>query len=506
MLLTKIKRPIKRVAASHKVLLSVSFLCALTACSTSTSENNQPLADVPLKQPNVLLIMVDDLRTAIGAMGDERAITPNIDKLASEGAMFTRAYANIPVCGASRASMMTSIYPHKTRFVDYLANAEREVPNAVTLGQFFKQAGYHTISNGKVFHARSDSNQKSWSEPAWEPEVKGSVWYSDDSKPYFKATKRFGNRGPWVESADQPDEVYYDAQVKLKAVSDLQRLAKSDKPFFLATGFRRPHLPFNAPKKYFDLYEDTDFSPSALRDRPVGAPDMLKGSGEIHVYHFKDIEYNSDAFHRESLLGYYAAVSFIDQQVGDILATLDELELRDNTIVVFASDHGFHLGEYNFWGKHNMLNTALHIPFIVDAPNKTPGIASEALVSLVDVFPSLIELAGLPANDGIRKQLVGKSFAPLLDAPVTSEVSAAHQEFIYSRFKQGDSLVGQQLIYTEYEDDKGQQAAMLFDLSVDPDETMNVIDQGQYQPAVQHMSAQLKQIKQQAKAAKWGNQ
>ncbi|MDU0352525.1 sulfatase [Paraglaciecola aquimarina] len=442
------------------------------------------------QKPNVLLIMVDDYRVAMGAMGDKRAITPNLDKLAAQGMLFTRAYANVPVCGASRASMMTSVYPHKTRFIDYLANAEREVPEATTMGELFKNEGYYTISNGKVFHSRKDSDEKSWTEPAWEPKTKGPAYFSDDSKNYVKPSARFGDKGPWYESAEQADEVYYDGQVKQKTVSDLKRLAKLKKPFFLAAGFRRPHLPFNAPQKYFDLYKNTDFQPSPIREKPQNAPESLKGSGEIHVYHFKNKEYNSDEFHRLSLLGYYAAVSFIDQQVGDLLSTLDELSLRDNTIVVLTSDHGFNLGEHNFWGKHNMLNKALHIPLIIDAPKHKAGGTTDALVTLVDIFPTMIELAGLNTSAKLDQQIVGKSMAPLLKDP-----KADHTPFVYSRFKQGDTLISKHLIYTEYVSDTGKEESMLYDLQRDPEETFNVVSDPNYRKDVVRFSDQLKQIK-----------
>jgi arylsulfatase A-like enzyme len=475
----------------NAALAALCLTVALSSCSLSSDVKS---ADPqPSQSPNVLLIMVDDYRIAMGAMGDDRAITPNLDKLAAEGTLFTRAYANVPVCGASRASMMTSVYPHKDRFIDYLANAEREVPEAMTLGQLFKNSGYYTVSNGKVFHSRKDSDEESWSEPAWEPKAKGPAYFSEDSKKYVKPTKRFGNKGPWYEAAEQPDEVYYDGQVKQKTVSDLTRLAKQDQPFFVAAGFRRPHLPFNAPQKYFDLYKDTDFQPSHLRDKPINAPESLKGSGEIHVYHFKNKPYNSDEFHRLSLLGYYAAVSFIDQQVGDLLATLDELGVRDNTIVVLASDHGFNLGEHNFWGKHNMLNKALQIPLIIDAPNTQSAQKTDALVSLVDIFPTLVELAGLDAPAVLEQQLVGKSMAPLLSNP-----DAEHKAYVYSRFKQGDTLISHDLIYTEYLTELGQQEAMLFNLTLDPEETINVVAEPQYRADIQRMSAQLAKITQQS--------
>ncbi len=457
---------------------------ALTSCQTAdTSSAVQAEAQKP---NNVLLILVDDYRTAMGAMGDPHAITPNIDALASQGMLFHRAYANVPVCGASRASLMTSVYPHKARFVDFLANAEREVPGAATLPSIFKAAGYHTVSNGKVFHDPRDSDEESWSEPAWEPDVPGPAYFAKESENYVKSSERFGDRGPWYEGAEQPDEVYYDGQVKAKTVADLERLAARDEPFFLAAGFRRPHLPFNAPQKYFDLYDGTDFQPSAQRDPPAGAPEVLRGSGEIHLYHFKEEAYNSDEFHRQSLLGYYAAVSFIDQQVGEIVAKLDALGLREDTIIVLTSDHGFHLGEFNFWGKHNTLTNALHIPLIIDAPGSQAGIASNALVSLVDMFPTMLDLAGLKADAALQSQMVGKSFAPVLSSP-----NSQHKDYIYTRFKQADTIVSDDMIYTQYRSSDGEEASMLFDLRNDPGETTNLAADPAHQADVARLSQRL---------------
>ena len=388
---------------------------------------------------------------------------------------------------------MTSIYPNKDRFIDYLANAEREVPKAETLPSVFKDAGYYTVSNGKVFHDPKDSDEQSWTEAAWEPKAKGPAFYAEESKQYIKRSERFGDRGPWYEGADKADEVYYDGQVKEKSVADLKRLAEQENPFFLAVGFRRPHLPFNAPQKYFDLYKDTNFQPSALRDKPANAPDGLKGSGEIHLYHFKGETYNSDDFHRQSLLGYYAAVSFIDQQIGDIISTLDDLGLRDNTIIVLTSDHGFHLGEYNFWGKHNTLTNALHIPLIIDVPKTQPATVPNALVSLVDIFPTLLDLADIKMTEILESQIVGKSFAPLFDNP-----NGIHKDYLYARFKKADTVISRDMIYTQYQSDYTQYQsdnditeAMLYDLQRDPNETVNRAAHPSYQTEVSLLSEKL---------------
>lgn len=466
--------------------IMLAALASLLLQSCHQAAPTEAINSNAYKPPNVLFILIDDYRTAMGAMGDPYAITPHLDALASQGVLFNRAYANVPVCGASRASLMTSIYPNKDRFINYLANAEREVPGATTLPSAFKEAGYYTVSNGKVFHDPKDSDEESWSESAWEPEAKGPAFFAEESKQYIKRSERFGDRGPWYEGADKPDDIYYDGQVKKKALADLEQLAQRDEPFFLAVGFRRPHLPFNAPQKYFDLYKETDFQPSAFRNKPTDSPAGLKGSGEIHLYHFKNETYNSDEFHRQSLRGYYAAVSFIDQQVGDIISRLDSLGLRENTIIVLTSDHGFHLGEYNFWGKHNTLTNALQIPLIIDAPNTPPATAPNALVSLVDLFPTLLDLAELEISEKLQKQMVGKSLASVLKAP-----NSNHKDYVYSRFKQADAIISRDMIYTQYQPINGVSDTMLYDLRNEPNETTNIVTDPDYQDDVAILSERL---------------
>lgn len=466
----------KSINLAPIIVLSVIWLCSLSHAEQL--------------QSNVLLLMIDDLRPAIGAYGDERAITPNIDTLAEQGVLFKRAYTNVPVCGASRASMMTSIQPTPTRFVNYFATAEKDAPNAISIPQAFKQAGYHTISNGKIFHNSKDLNKESWTELAWNPNIKHATPLNPDSMKYSKPHKKFDARGPWYEIADAEDEAYFDGQVKNKTISDLQRMAKSGTPFFIASGFIRPHLPFYAPKKYYDLYDPDIFQPSYLRKPPYDAPKSLSGSKEIRTWHLKNEIFNSDAFHKKTLLAYYASVSYVDQLVGDILKSLKDLNLHNNTIVVLVSDHGFNLGEHNFWGKHNLLNTALNIPMIIKSPNSAKGELSHALVDLLDLFPTLLDLSNIEVEETLTKQIQGKSFAHLLSKP-----NAEHKPYVYSRYRIGDSIITQNLLYTEYTKKNKPREYMLFDLKNDPNETVNVVNHKAYENDVTFLRAQLTRIR-----------
>ena len=291
-------------------------------------------------------------------------------------------YCQVPVCGASRASLMTGILPTARRFRSYKTRADQDVPNATSLPQTLKDAGYTTISNGKIFHHRGDCDERSWSEPAWRPEI--DHLHSHDPETARRLSKR--KRGRIYESPDVPDDAYLDGHVAQKTIHDLRRLKQAGKPFFLACGFIRPHMPFYAPKKYWDLYERDKIEIADNRYRPKGAPKELRGSGEYASYHRADFKVNSDAWHRMMRHGYLACTSYVDKLTGDILAELERLGLADNTIVVIWGDHGWHLGEHNFWGKHNTMHLSTRVPLIVKVPGKEggsfrPSVRSPALPS-----------------------------------------------------------------------------------------------------------------------------
>lgn len=436
-------------------------------------------------KPNILTIIVDDLRPVLGSYGHEVVVSPHIDSLANAGMTFTRAYANIPVCGASRASFMTSIRATSKRFVNFMSKAETDAPGAKSIPQVFKENGYYTISNGKVFHHRDDLNEQSWSEPAWRPRVGMQTSYNPESKKYRKQWKNGKDVfGPWYESANVDDDAYFDGLVAKKTIHDLQKLKKLNKPFFLAAGFFRPHLPFYAPKKYYDLYDPKQIKLAQYRQRPKNAPVSLRGSVEITMYHFKDIVYNSDEFHLKSLHAYYASVSYIDKLIGDIIAELERLKLRENTIIVLWSDHGWNLGEHNFWGKHNMMQHALRVPLIIDAPGYKNNIASSAVVELVDLFPTLAELAMLPLGDKTKQQLHGKSLVPLL-----SQTKQKIKDYVYARFRNGETIISDRYTFTEYQTKDGIEY-MLYDLSKDPEENNNIY----VDPESKRISTELKMI------------
>jgi arylsulfatase A-like enzyme len=419
-------------------------------------------------RPNVLFIAIDDLRPELGCYGSKHIKSPHIDAFARRGIVFDRAYCQTPVCGPSRASLLTGIRPDKRTC--NIWNADKFAPNAVTLPQAFRQAGYHTISNSKIFHGPQQAARRSWSETP--------TGHDNHMDTFDPASKKFfkGKRGPFFEAPDVPDEKYVDGQTCVKSLKDLRRLAKMDKPFFLGVGFIRPHLPFYAPRKYWDMYKQKDIAIAENRFKPKKAPASLRGSREVHSYHDRDIKYNSLEFHRIARHGYYACVSYVDALVGKLLATLDELKLRDNTIVVIWGDHGWHLGEHNFWAKTNLLHNATQAPLIISAPGFQGNIRTDRIVELVDIYPTLCELAGMKPPE----HLDGTSMAPLMKNPKRKWKKAA-----FTRHGNGFTVTTRDYTYTEY--GKGAQR-MLYDRKKDPSENKNVAEAQEYKETVDQLS------------------
>jgi iduronate 2-sulfatase len=446
-----------------------------------------------VERPNILFIAIDDLRPELGCYGGPQVKTPHLDALASQGMRFDRAYCQVAVCGASRASLMTGILPTRKRFRSYLTRADKDVPHAATLPEAFKKSGYTTISNGKLFHHRDDSEAESWSEPAWRPDGGHATSFDPETTRRLSAKKK---RGRIYEMPDVTDDAYPDGKIAEKTIGDLQRLkqaastgsGQARKPFFLACGFVRPHMPFYAPKQYWDLYPRDEIEIANNRFRPKGAPKDLRGSGEFRSYHLADFEVGSDAWHRMMRHGYMASVSYVDKLVGNVLAELERLELADNTIVVIWGDHGWHLGEHDFWGKHNTMHLATRVPLIVKAPGK-PGGMTQSLVETSDLFPTLCDLAGISVPETVQ----GKSFAELLDDP-----AKAFRDSVYSRYGNGDAVITKGFSYTSY---NGGKAEMLYDLDRDPDENENVAGSPEYAETVSTMKLKLKQRQAQAAAA-----
>jgi iduronate 2-sulfatase len=414
-------------------------------------------------RPNILFISIDDMKTELGCYGAPQVKTPHLDRFAGSALRFDRAFCQVPTCGASRASLLTSVLPTADRFRIADTKAAEDAPGAVTLPQVFREAGYTTISNGKIFHHADDTAERSWSEEPWGPKLSHSASFD----PATTAVKSAAGRGKIYEAPDVSDNTYKDGQTAEKTIADLRRLKAAGKPFFLACGFIRPHLPFYAPKKYWDLYRREDIQIAGNRERPVGAPQSLKGSNEYKSYHFGDYQDGTEDFHRMMRHGYYASTSYVDQLVGTMLTELENLGLAQDTIVVIWGDHGWQLGEHDFWGKHNTLFNAIRVPLIIRVPGRASGQAATGLVALLDLFPTLCELAGLKAPATVQ----GLSFARLFSQP-----EANVRDAVYSRYGSGDAIMTADYGFTRYSNGD----EMLYDLRQDPQEDRNVVAQPEY--------------------------
>lgn len=436
----------------------------------------------PGQRPNVLLICVDDLKPAIGCYGDAAAKTPNIDRLAARGVRFERAFCNQAVCSPSRNALLLGLRPQTLGIYDLGTNFRRSAPTIRTLPQRFADEGWHTASLGKVFHVghgnRGDDG--GWSEP---PFPGRTVQYvlPENRRPSREAA-RFENqaaenlpRGSATERADVDDDAYNDGRIAAEAVRRIRAAADTPgKPLFLAVGFLKPHLPFVAPERYWQLHDPETLPRPGVTTPPVGAPAFAAApGGELRQY--KDVPDHGpidEAVARRLVHGYYAATSYVDAQIGRVLDALDDSGLASDTIVVLWGDHGWHLGDHGQWCKHSNYEQATRIPLIVAAPGMAQGGSTRALVESVDILPTLLELAGLPPVDGRD----GRSFAALLADPRLP--FRDHCVHVYPR---GDLLgrsirtEGSRLVEWRAFDAPRESATIEFyDLAADPDETRNL--------------------------------
>ncbi len=428
------------------VALLISGLTALAAAAS---------------RPNVLLICVDDLKPLLGCYGDRTIQSPNLDRLAARGIVFERAYCNQAVCAPSRNALMTGARPTSLGIYDLGTNFRRAVPEAVTLSQLFIQHGYRAEALGKIFHVGHGNNEDpaSWSVPHWKansiayarPESRASEGLTREEALFSNQTN-VGRlpKGAAIEAADVTDDTYPDGQIAAEAVRRLQAAyAKPDQPFFLAVGFLKPHLPFCAPKKYWDLYDRQAFVLPTRRTPPEGAPTYAATSwGELRQYRdMPEVGSLTDEQARTMLHGYHAAVSYMDAQLGRVVAELDRLKLSERTIIVLWGDHGWHLGDHGMWCKHTNYEEAARIPLLITAPGVTqPGTRTRALAETVDLFPTLRDLAGFPATK-LPQPLDGQSLVPVLKSPASAGKEAVFH--VYPRSRPGDGAILGRAVRTE---------------------------------------------------------
>jgi iduronate 2-sulfatase len=387
----------------------------------------------PSDRPNVLLVCVDDLKPVLGCYGDELARTPALDRLAARGVRFERAYCNEATCSPSRNALLTGLRPQSIGVYDLATNFRVGAADAVTLGQHFKRHGYRTESLGKIFHTAhgNTDDAASWSVPSWRSRLPNYAIREHDRDPQAGE----GAQGDAWESADVADDRYADGQTADTAIQRLRDAKERGEPFLLAVGFLRPHLPFVAPRRYWDLHRRESFLPASIQVPPVAAPAYAPQFGnELRKYRGIPADGSlAENLQRTLIHGYYAATSYVDAQIGRVLDELDRLGLAEDTIVVVWGDHGWHLGDHGMWCKHTNYEQAARIPLIVVAPGRASAARADCLVESVDVYPTLADLAGLPVPAGLD----GRSFAKVLDDP-----SAKHRDHVVHVFPRNDPARG----------------------------------------------------------------
>jgi len=427
---------------------------------------------------NVLFIVADDFRPELGCYGSP-ALTPNLDRLAARGIQFNRAYCQQALCNPSRSSFLTGRRPDTNHLWANNPHFRDLNPDVVTLPQYFKDNGWITRDVGKIFHnwhTKEKGDRRSWSADEF-------LFYANhgDDKPLVdEPLPKNQALAPKCERVDVKDEAYFDGRVATEAVRVLGKI--KDKPFFLAVGFWKPHAPFNAPKKYWDLYDRAKL-PAVDGRWPIGAPEIAKHDGrEIRGLPPKQLDFSADEI-REIRHGYFANISYMDAQVGKVIAALDQHKLADSTIIVFLADHGYHIGEHGLWCKTSCFEYDAHVPLMIVPPATTQaGKKTDALVELVDLYPTLIDLCGLPSAIGLE----GTSLVPILKEPAKKVKDGAFTQHprpaYYDRTEKGVpdamgySVRTDKVRYTEWRDWQSGKiiGTELYDHVKDPGETNNL--------------------------------
>jgi arylsulfatase A-like enzyme len=481
-------------------------------------------------RPNILMIPVDDLKPLLHCYGTPGILTPNIDRLAARGTVFTNNCCQQAVCGPTRASLMTGMYPDSTGVWDLKTRMRDVNPDILSLPQHLIAQGYETTGVGKTYDTRcvgKGADAPSWSIPygsqklEFNPDaprpmrgyqnpdtkaaagkalvaIKGQTFRSGSARNSAMARAAGPLAAPATECMDLPDDAYPDGALAKAGCALLETLAASDKPFFLSVGFLKPHLPFIAPKRYWDLYDPADITPHPFQKHAENSPELAyHNSGELRSY--SDIPHSGDLpadMQVRLIHGYRACVSYIDAQIGKLLDKLDALGIADNTVVCLWGDHGWHLGDHAMWCKHSNFEQAVRAPLIVAAPGKPGGKTADAPTGFVDVFPTLCDLAGVP----IPTHLQGRSLVPLMENPGASVREAILSQ--YPRSVDGQPVMGYTLRDKRYRYVKwikmnyraGERAGLLvarelYDYQTDPMETVSQAENTDYAGVVDRFEA-----------------
>ncbi len=491
-----------------RALISVLFL---TSVATALAAENRP---------NVLFIAVDDLRPEMGCYGNTVVKTPNIDRLAARGIVFTHAYCQQAVCSPSRSSLLTGRRPDATKVWDLQTHFRVALPDAVTLPQYFKANGYYAAALSKIYHHGFEDG-RSWSEPHWYPsgqtidtdpvdwtkritarygpgvrEYSETPQPADNDKPAGKKGK--GPKGAAFEISPKSDDELPDGFTTVQAIKRLHELKGKQEPFFLAVGLLKPHLPFVAPKKYWDLYDPDKIYVPTIDHLPLGAPAYAgHDNGELHSYANVPAGNPIPAdFARKLRHGYYACVSYTDAQIGRLIDALDKEGLTENTIIVLWGDHGWQLGDHGLWHKHTNFELATHAPLLMSIPHqKSAGQKCNATVEFVDIYPTLADLCGLAIPAGLD----GQSLKPFIEDPATAAKKVSVSQYPRGGGKSdGPSLMGYSI-----RDERWRltlwrncttgviDSTELYDEQNDPTETMNVAAKPENKQVIEALSKHL---------------
>jgi arylsulfatase A-like enzyme len=477
----------------HRVLIASILVASYLAGPLAAAE-----------KPNVLFLISDDLNNFLGCYGDPRAKTPNIDLLAARGVLFDRAYCAFPLCGPSRNALLTGLYPNSTGIHANQQIFRQTIPSQVSMPQAFRQAGYFAGRIGKLYHynvPKSIGTNGHDDPGSWEMELNpaGVDRLEEEGNIFTLTPGQFGGTLSWYASP-KSDKYHTDGLMAEDAEWVLERCARrKDRPFFLAVGFFRPHTPYVAPKDpYFGYYPEKDMPVvQGVKEDQADIPPAGLGSYK------KEQDKLTDDLRRRCIQAYYASISFMDAQVGRVVDALERLGLADNTIIVFTSDHGYHMGEHGLWQKMSLFEESARVPLLIVAPGTArKGTVAKSPVSLVDVFPTLAELCGVKAPDNVQ----GQSLVPMLKDPgiagrgwaitqvsrgggraratVTTDVSSNDRHFF------GYSLRTPRWRYTEW--DEGRQGRELYDHDADPREITNLAKDPAHAKTIEQLTQQLR--------------
>ena len=465
----------------HKYIIKfLLFLALFFLFSCSEVEKNTNSKE----KLNVLLIIADDLNCDLGAYGNSVVKTPNIDRFAEKGILFENAHNQYPLCGPSRASFMTGMYTNQTKITSNNMNLRNSIPDVITLGQRFRQSGYQSVRIGKIFHYDNPSaigtsgNDDIYS---WDQTINP---YGRDKIEEYKiktlSTRKYGGTLSWL-AAEGEDNEQTDGIAASEAIKKLDYFASSETPFFLAVGFFRPHTPFVAPKEYFDFYdrnkiEIPEVSSEYLATLPVPAVKSIRArKNQLNIE--KELA-------QEIKEAYYSTISFVDAQVGRILDHIKSLGLDKNTVVVFTSDHGYHLGEHGHWQKQTLFENSTRIPLIISSPSvKNKDIKTISPVELIDVYPTLMDLT----NINTPMHVVGKSLVPLM-----KNTNASVRKSALTRWRNGYTIKTKRYRLTKW-GVNGELGYELYDHKNDKKELINLASNLEYQEVMDTLKALINQ-------------